>query len=186
MNLKQNIIRAISVCIVAVSSQFSYALNEGLDLGPDNMLVVPLFHSKAVGLDRPASRVSVGNPDIADILILRASQLYVIGKDLGTTNVMLWDKNDDLVGKFDIQITHNLEDLKQKLHTLLPEEEIEVFSAQRAIVLRGTVTSVAVMDAALTIADGYLAQIQTGTQAVEFEQQGSSKRADKQLVKSLT
>jgi len=137
-----------------------------------NRLFVPIYHSKAVGLDRPAARVSVGNPDIADILILRASQLYVIGKDLGTTNVLLWDKSDNLVGNFDVQITHDLEDLKRKMFELLPDENIEVFSAQRSLVLRGTVSSVAAMDAALTIAKGYLAQVGTSVETTEFAMKG--------------
>lgn len=144
----------------------------------DNVLIVPLFHSEAVELKRPASRVSVGNPDIADILILRASQLYVIGKDLGTTNVLLWDKQDNLVGNFDVRITHHLEDLKRKLFTLMPDENIEVFSAQRSIVLRGTVSTLSVMDAALSIADEYLAQIQTSVNVTEFQQQQGTSTSD--------
>lgn len=137
--------------------------------GVGSAFVVPLYHSKAIELDRPAARVSVGNPDVADILILRASQLYVIGKDLGTTNVLLWDKSDNLVGNFDVQITHDLADLKRKFFELLPNEPIEVYSAQRALVLRGTVSSVAVMDAALSIAEGYLTQAGTSTETTEFE-----------------
>ena len=137
--------------------------------GVGSAFVVPLYHSKAIELDRPAARVSVGNPDVADILILRASQLYVIGKDLGTTNVLLWDKSDNLVGNFDVQITHDLADLKRKYFELLPNEPIEVYSAQRALVLRGTVSSVGVMDAALRIAEGYLTQAGTSTETTEFE-----------------
>ena len=53
-----------------------------------NELIVPLFKSRVLQLDTHATRVSVGNPDIADILILCATQLYVVGKDLGTTNVL--------------------------------------------------------------------------------------------------
>ena len=146
----------------------AYAAEPGYT-GVGSAFVVPLYHSKAIELDRPAARVSVGNPDVADILILRASQLYVIGKDLGTTNVLLWDKSDNLVGNFDVQITHDLADLKRKFFELLPNEPIEVYSAQRALVLRGTVSSVAVMSAALEIAEGYLTQAGTSAETTEFE-----------------
>jgi pilus assembly protein CpaC len=144
-----------------------------------NTLIVPLYHSKAVGLERAAARVSVGNPDIADILILRASQLYVIGKDLGTTNVLLWDSQDNLVGNFDVQITHDLEDLKRKLFELLPDENVEVFSAQRSIVLRGTVSSIAAMDAALSIANGYLAEAGTSVDSTEFQMEEDDENSGK-------
>jgi pilus assembly protein CpaC len=168
----KTILSALLAVLLVTSAQTSMA-QDATDAVPSiNRLFVPIYHSKAVGLDRPAARVSVGNPDIADILILRASQLYVIGKDLGTTNVLLWDKSDNLVGNFDVQITHDLEDLKRKIFELLPGEEIEVFSAQRSLVLRGTVSTIAAMDAALNIAKGYLAQVGTSVETTEFAMKG--------------
>jgi pilus assembly protein CpaC len=135
----------------------------------DDALVVPLYKSRVVSIDAPAARVSVGNPDIADILILRASQLYVLGKDLGTTNVFLWDREDFLIGMVEVEVTHDLQSLKKKLHDLLPNEKIEVYSAQRNIILAGNVSNVTNMDAALRIARGYFAQF-TAVDSTEFAQ----------------
>jgi pilus assembly protein CpaC len=150
-----------------------------LSPGASQHLEVSLFKSRVLSLAAPVARVSVGNPDIADILILRASQLYVLGKDLGTTNVLLWDRGDSLVGIVSVEVTHDIESLKAKLHQVLPDERIEVYSTQRSIVLRGMVSSVVSMDTALQVARGYLAQVQTGTQAAQFEQSDASKREDK-------
>ena len=140
--------------------------------------IVPLYKSRVLPLGGAASRVSVGNPDIADILILRASQLYILGKDLGTTNVFLWDKNDVLIGAVDIVVTHDLQSLKKKLHDLLPNEAIEVHSAQRNIVLSGNISNVTNMEAALRIARGYFARF-TAVDSTEFEQEegGGSEEA---------
>jgi len=136
-----------------------------------SQLVVPLFKSRVLQLDTPAARVSVGSPDIADILILRATQLYVLGQDLGTTNVLLWDDEDRLIGTVNIEVTHDLESLKGKLFELLPDEPIEVYATQRSIVLAGEVSSVISMNAALQIADNYLAQVATAVEAQQFEQE---------------
>jgi len=130
---------------------------------------VPLYKSGVLALAEPAARISVGNPDIADILILRSTQLYVLGKDLGSTNVILWDRKDQLIGTVAVQVTHDLESLKQKLHQLLPEEDILVYSAQRNIVLSGHVSSVAGMNAAMSVAEGYLAQSGTAKVTDQFE-----------------
>jgi pilus assembly protein CpaC len=116
---------------------------------------VPLYKSRVLSLDAPAARISVGNADIADILILRSSQLYVLGKDLGTTNVLLWDSDERLIGTVSVEVTHDLQALKAKLHHLMPDEKIEVYSAQRNIVLAGRVSNVSNMNAALRIAQGY-------------------------------
>jgi pilus assembly protein CpaC len=136
----------------------------------DENFTVPLYKSRVMPLSAAASRVSVGNPDIADILILRASQIYILGKDLGTTNVFLWDKNDVLVGAVEIVVTHDLQSLKKMLHELLPNETIEVRSAQRNIILSGKVSNVTNMDAALKIARGYFARF-TAVESTEFAQE---------------
>ena len=138
--------------------------------GITESMVVPLYKSGVLGLDEPAARISVGNPDIADILILRSTQLYVLGKDLGTTNVILWDRNDQLIGTVAVEVTHDLESLKAKLHELLPNDNIMVYASQRNLVLSGQVSNLASMEAALRIAEGYLTQAGTAVDNVEFEQ----------------
>ena len=142
---------AIPTVAVAQSSDGDVRLGGGAD----NALMVPLYKSRVVTLDSPASRISVGNAEIADILILRSRQLYVLGKDLGTTNVLLWDSDDMLIGTVSVEVTHDLQGLKAKLHHLMPDEQIEVYSAQRNIVLAGRVSNVGNMNAALRIAQGY-------------------------------
>src|SRR4030095_2763244 len=144
-------------------------------------LAVPLFKSRVVKLDAPATRVSVGNPDVADILILRSTQLYVLGKDLGTTNVLLWDANDRLMDTVSVEVTHDLDSLKLKLRQIMPSEKIEVFSVQRSIALRGQVSSATAVDTAVKAASGYLAQIQTAEKATQFEQENQSRREDKSV-----
>lgn len=161
------------------SAQFDSTAQSGLRNGASEALTVPLFKSRVVRLDEPAARVSVGNPDIADILILRSTQLYVLGKDLGTTNVLLWDRSDHLIGTVAVEVTHDLESLKSKLNELLPGEAIKVYSSQRSIVLAGTVSSIVAMNTAVKVSDGYLAQVGTATKDTEFKQESSSKRDDK-------
>ena len=145
-----------------------------LQVGQNLDLVVPLYKSRVLSASAAIARVSVGNPDIADIVILRERELYVLGKDLGTTNVLLWNNADQLVGSVAVEVTHDLEGLKRKLFELFPSEKIEVYAAQRSIVLTGSVSSVVSMDAALALARGYLAQVGTAVQEQQFEQQQAS------------
>ncbi len=156
--------------------------------GVTESMTVPLFKSGIMRLDEPAARISVGNPDIADILILRSTQLYVLGKDLGTTNVILWDRNDQLIGTVNVEVTHDLGSLKAKLHELLPNDEIKVFSSQRNIVLSGQVSNLASMDAALRIAEGYLTSAgSTSVEQLQFEggAEGGGENAEQGAVVNL-
>jgi pilus assembly protein CpaC len=150
--------------------------------GAENSMIVPLYKSRIVSLNAPANRISVGNPDIADIVIVQSNQLYVLGKDLGTTNILLWDRGDNLIGTLNIEVTHDLQSLKEKLYRLLPKDRIEVYSAQRNIVLSGQVSNIGNMNAALRIAQGYFVQLASATESETFElEQSASTRDDKSV-----
>jgi len=163
-------ILALTLFIVAVGARAQIIREISGQAAETSALTVPLYKSRVLNSAVPVERVSVGNPDIADLLILRDRELYVLGKDLGTTNVLLWDRGDNLIGSVAVEVIHDLEGLKQKLFELMPSENIDVYAAQRSIVLSGSVSSVTAMNAALQIANGYLAQIATAVEAQAFEQ----------------
>jgi pilus assembly protein CpaC len=138
---------------------------------PSVVLDVPLYKSRILSLTVPVKRISVGNPDIADLLLLRSKELYVLGKDIGTTNVLLWDADDILVATVSVEVTHDLASLKEKLYQLMPDDLIEVRAAQRSIVLSGTVSSPTNVTAAVAIATGYLAQAAPAKEKEMFDMQ---------------
>src|ERR1700733_14218045 len=139
-------------------------------------LVVPLYKSQIVTVSGPANRISIGSPDIADIVVISPTQLYVLGKDIGTTNVLLWDKDNHLVGMINVQVQHDLEDLKHKMAELLPGEAIEVRSVQRSIALSGHVSDTEKMNAAIRIAQKYMMEVQTAVKAEQFKQVGPGRK----------
>jgi pilus assembly protein CpaC len=117
---------------------------------------VPVDKSRVLRLGQAVTRVSVGNPNIADILVLEAQQLYVLGKSLGATNVVIWGEGDKVVKAIDIEVTHDLEALKAALHQLMPNERISVRSVQGNIALNGQVARAASVQAAVDVAQGFL------------------------------
>ena len=123
-----------------------------------NNIQVPIYKSRVLNTRAAIKRISVGNPNIADILITKPNELYMLGRSLGSTNVLLWDSNNRLIETLDLEVVHDLGGLKSKLHQLLPEEDIEVFSAQGSLVLRGQVRSPSAMDTAVKVAKTYAAQ----------------------------
>lgn len=154
-------------------------------------ITVPIFKSRVVTVSTPPKRVSIGNPDIADVLILGSDELYILGKDLGATNVLLWDRDGKLISSLSVAVTHDLEGLRQTLATVIPGEKVLVSSAQRDLVLSGQVTSALKMDAALQIAHAYLEQAATAKEKIMFKEDstmgggGSDKKAG-QVINLMT
>ena len=103
---------AFSLAGTAVAQESRQGIERDSD--PTAELEVPLYKSRILSLPASISRISVGSPDIADLLLLRSTELYVLGKDLGTTNVLLWDADDVLVAVVSVEVTHDLETLKKK------------------------------------------------------------------------
>ena len=163
----------------AGTAQAQNAAFQTLPTGSSISMSIPLFKSRVVIADQATGRVAVGNPDIADIVVISPTQLYVLAKDIGTTNVLFWSRENSLIGSINLEVVHDLDGLKAKFHQLMPTEPIEVYSAQRSIILRGRASNVSAMNAAVRIAEGYLAQIQTAKETQEFEQASGSRREDK-------
>ncbi len=116
---------------------------------------IPLNKSWVVPVERAVSRVSVGQPEVADILIPGPKQLYILGKSLGTTNVVLWDENGRSFATFNVSVTHDLNALKAQLYKLFPDERPEIFSSQKHLVVSGQVSSITKMDAIARIASTF-------------------------------
>jgi pilus assembly protein CpaC len=168
------------LCLIAMTAARAQDLTDQVvRAGRSTSLTVPLYKSRVVEVPQPVKRVSIGNPDIADVLILKSNELYILGKDLGSTNVLLWDRDDKLISAIAVAITHDIDGLKRQLAAVMPNEKIEVGSAQRNIVLSGTVTSLLKMDAALRIANSYLEQAATAKEKIMFKpESGTSTGAD--------
>lgn len=173
------VVRGLRVALLAAALLGLATAQAGTAPGASTSMTVPLFKSRVVRLPAAVGRVSVGNPDVADIVIIQPTEIYILGKDLGSTNVLLWGRDNQLVQSVDVEVTHDLEALKEKYHTLMPAEQIEVHAAQRSIVLAGRVADAEKMATAVRLAEAYLAQIQTAKKKEEFEQQSQSRREDR-------
>lgn len=104
-------------------------------------IAVPMNKSRLVEIPGSAKKISIGNPNVADILILRSNKIYVLGKELGTTNVIVWDSRGRLITVLDVEVTHDLNALKAKLYEFMPQEKISVYTSQNKLVLSGDVSS---------------------------------------------
>ena len=58
----------------------------------DPELEVPLGKSQTLQVDRPFTKAVIGDPDVADVIPMTSSSVYVLGKKLGATNISLFDR----------------------------------------------------------------------------------------------
>src|SRR5206468_8522466 len=87
-------------------------------------LEVPVNKSQVVRADRPYSKALIGNPDIADIVPISSTSVYVLGKKTGTTSLTLYDRSNCLIAVMDVVVGPDVLTLKRQLSDLLPPDQL--------------------------------------------------------------
>jgi pilus assembly protein CpaC len=118
-------------------------------------LLVPLNKSQVIEVDRAFAEVSVGNPEVADVVPLTRQSLYVFGKQLGTTSLTITDTGGAVIAVVDLVVSYDIEGLRAKLFELLPGETVEVRPASDGLILSGRISTASAVQRALAIADRY-------------------------------
>lgn len=106
--------------------------------------------SKVLRTPFPIQRVSVADPEIADIVLISNKEIYINGNAAGVTNISLWGKQQFSSAK--VTVEPDISILKEKLFKVLPKEKIAVESAGDTVVLTGEVSGPVAQETALALA----------------------------------
>src|SRR5450830_1954226 len=91
--------------------------------------------STLMHLPFPVARVSVGDPRIADVILLNTTDVYLLGKSVGTTNLIVWNRNNE-ASIIDLSVSIDASLLQTRLSELLPnEKELRVTVAGDTLIL---------------------------------------------------
>ena len=102
-----------------------------------------------------ASRMSVGDPRIADVILLNPNEVYLLGRSVGTTNLILWNKANDAT-IIDLAVGIDSSSLQARMAELLPNEKIHVTVAGDTLILSGMVSDAVKAEQALSLANAYV------------------------------
>ncbi|MFO7983960.1 MAG: type II and III secretion system protein family protein [Desulfuromonadales bacterium] len=119
-------------------------------------LELKLGGSDLVQTQHPIKRVSIADSDVADVVVLSPREIYVFGKKVGYTSVILWDDGERRKTLLDVVIGLDLTGLKEKIHELYPEQEIKVHGTETGIVLSGIVSGPEVAEQVIRLAQSFL------------------------------
>lgn len=78
---------------------------------------VVINKSVLLNLNKPAERVSIASPEIADMLLITPKQIQLIGVKIGATSLIVWEKGNDKPLFFDVAVINdkNIDDSQQVL-----------------------------------------------------------------------
>jgi Flp pilus assembly secretin CpaC len=63
----------------------------------DEMMRVYMDHARVLKLDRPVSKVIIGNAEVADATVADARTIVITGRNSGTTNLVILDPDGNAI-----------------------------------------------------------------------------------------
>ncbi len=125
-------------------------------------LVLPFGKSAIIDLPADARDILISNPAIADATVRTARRAYVIGRQLGQTNIFFFDANGRQIANVEIRVEPDVAPLNDILARHSSESQIRAEAVNGSIVLSGSARSAADADRARLIATQYLATTGAG------------------------
>lgn len=111
-----------------------------------------------VNVGQKQAKQGDGRPGVAqvDVLLLSPNEIYLLGKTVGSTNIVLIDRSGGCTA-LDVTVGMDVTSVQGAIATLLPDETgIKVSSAYDSLVLTGTVSDATKVDRAVEIASAYV------------------------------
>lgn len=105
-----------------------------------SQIELTLGKAKVVNLDMPANRVAISNPDVVGIVMISPTQVQLVGKTVGSANLLVWsNETGENTLSIDISVHRDVTVLSQKLKLVDPGLQVQPIAAEDTIILTGTV-----------------------------------------------
>ncbi|MFA6989094.1 MAG: pilus assembly protein N-terminal domain-containing protein [Candidatus Gastranaerophilaceae bacterium] len=110
--------------------------------------------SKFIRFDSPVKRISIANPDLADLVLISPKEMIINGKQAGTTSLIIWGDSQDPIF-LDLQVQSDTQAFLKELKTVAPNEKINISFKESNAILSGNVSSTILKDKIKTLAKAY-------------------------------
>ncbi len=120
---------------------------------PEQVVSVSKGASALLVNPTPIQRFSIGDPTVAEAVVVSPTEILINGKTLGTTSLFLWD-NTGQIKLYSVEVTADAPGLQRYLASVLQGERIDVVASGNVVTLSGQVRDASVANRAVEIAKG--------------------------------
>jgi pilus assembly protein CpaC len=130
--------------------------------------------SASITTDYTVKRISVGDPEVLDVVALGSRDIQLVAKAVGITNVLLLDGKGRPQAVIEVHVGTPYSHIERSLQRLMHNDSILVEGAGNAIILRGSVPSDVLLDQALKITEGMIGESDDETRIVNLIEVGGN------------
>ncbi len=149
-----------------MSSSLSMASKTAVPkLGTMGTPVINLMQGKAemVHVGGAVSDVLVANPDVVDVMAVQSNKLYLVGSQVGDTNIMALDAQGNVLKKINVHVQMDTDKLSDMISELYPNEKVSLSALRNQLVLTGEVANPAMANKIVNLAGRYIGNSQGGS-----------------------
>jgi pilus assembly protein CpaC len=149
----------LAICVLAQLTNLAPAWAERRNAPPHDVEVVAHAtviknKSKNIKVSVPFADAAVGSSDIAEVVPISDHQLYIVGKKIGTTNVLLYDASQQLIGVVDVEVGMDTSSLQSRIRGASGGGGIHVDDVEGKLVLSGDGGDAQTVERAMNVAKG--------------------------------
>jgi pilus assembly protein CpaC len=97
--------------------------------------------SMVIDLPHDIKDVLVADPKVANAVVHSPQRAYIIGAEVGQTNIVFFDADGQQIAAYDIAVTRDLNGVRAALKQTLPNADIRIEGLGDGVVLTGSVSS---------------------------------------------
>lgn len=146
---------ACALCVVVASG------NDAVAKGINKKVELVAGKAATVDLGESVSDVLVANPSVVDVGTLRSSRLYLVGKEIGDTNVLAFDGDGNQLADISVHVKVDQASLSAAMNEFFPGEKVEVRTINSNVVITGTASSPLAANRIRDLASRFVTQNQT-------------------------
>jgi pilus assembly protein CpaC len=127
--MKKSFALGVLLCLMLLwPSQLAASAQEKMTVGAGQSRTVNMS-----GLQRAA----IANPDVADVVVVSSSELILVGKQTGTTTLIIWSN----MGRqtYQVEVAANDPAIANEIKRVLGYPDIRVVKVNKTVILEGTV-----------------------------------------------
>ncbi|MCD8520011.1 MAG: type II and III secretion system protein family protein [Alphaproteobacteria bacterium] len=123
-------------------------------------VIVTMGKAEVVPIEGEFSDVLVANPNIIEVSALNTQKIYVVGKTIGDTNIIVLDDEGEVLRKIDVHVTYDLVAIQAMVNKFFPDEDVTVKSVHDQVALTGTVSSPEKAERVTNLVGHYVSDLQ--------------------------
>lgn len=108
---------------------------------PSTILHVALGKSAPLPVTADVERIVLSQPEIAAIDHVGPRELFVIGREIGATNLLIYGRGSELLQVVNVVVGYDAAQLQDALASVLPNEAITVANLNGGLLMRGSVST---------------------------------------------